>query len=494
MTKFEPGFLERLAEESSFDVLFPGDDGYDRASTALGRSGSPAIVAQPATAQAAAAAVLFAAEHGLTVSIRCGGHSASGYSTNDDGMVIDLSRLTSVDVIDLAPHSAPDPALDLALAAALDTALDPALASALDSAAVPGADVDAEYSLVSIGGGAVWGDIAEALRTHDLTLSSGDTSSVGVGGLTLGGGVGWMVRQYGLALDSLVEAEVVTAAGDVIVASALENADLFWALRGGGGNFGIVTRFTFRAHALDGVYFGAIQFENADTASLLRSWRDVMRDAPEKLNTTFLAMPAFGGMPAGTQLLVLYAGGDEAEARAALAPLLELDGVVGHNFEPMPYTDVLAETESPDPGSVQMVDNNGFVPDFSDSAIATLASIFDRIPGSVLMIRYLGGAFNRVPTDATAFAYRDSEVLLISAAFLPPDAPQEAILGIRETWGELGPHVRGIYGNFSTAVGDAVTPFMYPPETLARLERIKGTYDPGNLFDQNHNIRPVRAA
>jgi hypothetical protein len=166
----------------------------------------------------------------------------------------------------------------------------------------------------------------------------------------------------------------------------------------------------------------------------------------------------------------------------------------------MPYTGVLAETESPDPGSVQMVDNNGFGPDFSDPAIATLASIFDRMPGSVLMIRYLGGAFNRVPADAADFAYRDSEVLLISAAFLPPDAPQETIRGIRETWGELAPHVRGIYGNFSTAVGDAVTSFMYPPETvyppetLARLERIKGTYDPGNLFDQNHNIRPVRAA
>jgi FAD/FMN-containing dehydrogenase len=461
MTILEPRSLELLERESTLQLLFPGDDGYAAASTAYGRAGSPALVAQPANARDTVAAVRFAAEHGLEVSVRCGGHSSSGYSTNDDGMVIDLSRMTEVELLEVAPVEMPG--------------------------------TDDRRSIVGVGGGATWGDIAEQLRPHALVLSSGDTRSVGVGGLTLGGGIGWLVRQYGLALDSLVEAEVVTADGDLVIASERQNAELFWALRGGGGNFGVVTRFTFRAHPLDGVFFGAIQFDDPDIGQLLRAWRDVMREAPEELNTTFLSMPEFGGMPAGTQLLVLYAGSDEEKARAAVAPLLEIPGVSGHSFEPMAYAEVLDESEMQDTSAVQLVDNNGFSPEFSDAAIDTLAGVFSRMPGSVLMIRYLRGAFNRVPADATAFAYRDSEVLLISAAFLPAGAPLEAVGGIRAVWGELGPYLRGIYGNFSSAVGDVATPLMYPPETLARLERVKGRVDPQNLFAHNHNIRPVVA-
>ena len=429
--------------------LLPGDEGYESASTVSVRTGSPAVVAQPVNSAEVAAAVRFADDNRLTLSVRCGGHSGSGHSTNDGGLVIDLSLMNEMSV--------------------------------------------ADDSLVSIGGGATWGAVADFLRPYDLAISSGDTKSVGVGGLTLGGGIGWMVREYGLALDQLVEAEVVTAAGDVVTASETQNGDLFWALRGGGGNFGVVTRFTFRAHDLAGIHSGSLVFGDTDLAALLKGWRDVMRAAPEKLNTTFLAMPAFGEeAPGGVTVLVGYAGADHDEATAAIAPLLELDGILMNTIERTAYSELLTEPMHP-PEGIRVANNNGFAADFGDEVIDALALAYAALPGSVLMVRYLRGAFNRVAPDATAFAFRDSETLVISAAFFPEDAPEAAADAYQAHWNTLLPHLQGIYGNFSALTSDLATPQMYPPQTLARLARIKAQYDPGNLFDQNHNILPAGA-
>ncbi|GAB3606520.1 FAD-binding oxidoreductase [Conyzicola nivalis] len=425
-------------------ILLPGDDDYTRASTVFARAGSPAIVVQPVDENEVAAAVDFARDNRFTLSVRGGGHSGGGYGTNDGGVVIDLSLLAAIDVLN--------------------------------------------DGIVRVGGGATWGAVAAALRDHDLAISSGDTSTVGVGGLTLGGGFGWMVREHGLALDQLVEARVVLADGDVVTANETDNADLFWALRGGGGNFGIVTSFTFRAHHLDGVVAGAIQFEPDDLATLLRGWRDVMREAPERLNTTFLWMPSFPGMQGGPQITVCFAGSDDEAADAAIAPLLELGAVTGNTVAATAYAEILAEAHAPD--GVRMVNNNAFAAEFDDATINDLAGVFAKTPSSVLMIRYLRGAFNRVEPDATAFAYRDSEVLVISAAFFPPDAPDEAVAAYQSGWDSLLPHLQGLYGNFSMLTSDVATPLMYPPATLARLEAVKAELDPFNLFDQNHNIRP----
>jgi FAD/FMN-containing dehydrogenase len=427
--------------------LLPGDDGYEEASTVSVRAGTPAVVAQPENAAEVAAAVRFAADNGLILSIRGGGHSGSGHSTNDGGLVIDLSRMNEMSV--------------------------------------------ADDSLVTIGGGATWGAVADFLRPYELAISSGDTRSVGVGGLTLGGGVGWMVREHGLALDQLVEAEVVTAAGDVLTASDSQNDDLFWALRGGGGNFGVVTRFTFRAHDLAGVHFGALTFGDTDLATLLRGWRDAMREAPEKLNSTFLSMPAFGeDAPGGVTVLVNYAGLDDDHATAAIAPLLALDGLTSNSVQRTAYSELLSEPMHP-PQGIRVANNNGFASDFSDEVVDALARAYAALPGSVLMIRYLRGSFNAVDPSATAFAFRDSETLVISAAFFPEDAPDSATDAYQAQWNTLLPYLQGIYGNFSALTSDLATPQMYPPPTLARLARIKAQYDPGDLFDQNHNIRPA---
>lgn len=444
MTIFE---LDTLGDER---VLLPGDDGYERASSVYARSGSPAIIVQPASAQGVARAVRFAADNGLTLSVRGGGHSGTGQSTNDGGLVIDLTLLTAVEIL-------PD-------------------------------------DLVRVGGGATWGAVAETLGGHGLALSSGDTSTVGVGGLTLGGGLGWMVREVGLALDQLVEAQVVLASGEIVTASAAQNPELFWALRGGGGNFGVVTAFTFRAHPLDGVHFGMLQFA-VDTADpdalydLLTGWRDVMRSAPDRLTSSFVAFPSFDGEQTGPQIFVCYGDSDDEAAARAIAPLLALGGLTANTIERTAYAEILAEAPHP-PEGVRIVGNNGFTALFDNETVEILARVYAALPGSVLMIRFLGGEFSRVDPDATAFAYRRSETLVLSAAFFSPGEPEEAVEHYQAQWSLLLPHLQGLYGNFSMITSDLATPLMYPPETFDRLLRAKSLYDPRNLFDQNHNIRP----
>lgn len=438
--------VDALRSALTGPVLLPGDDGYEAASTVAVDTGSPAAVVLPATAGDVAQAVRFAAFEQLLLSVRSGGHSASGHGTNAGGLVINLTSLASVTV-------EPD-------------------------------------GLVAVGGGAVWGDIAAALSEHGLAISSGDTISVGVGGLTLGGGIGWLVRTHGLALDHLVAAEVVTAAGDIVTADASTHPDLFWAIRGGGGNFGIVTSFTFQAHPIGKVVGGSISFGMDALESTLTGWRNAMRSAPEELNTTLVAMPAFGPFPAGVQLLVCYAGDDEEEAAAAVAPLLALPGVASHELKPMAYAEMLDEAHPP-AGPIAMVDNNGFSPELTDAAIDELAGYFRSLDASVLMVRSLGGAFNRVPADATAFAHRGSEALIISVAFLAEDAEDEAVQGVHDRWLPVAAHLSGTYANFRSGTDESVVAQMYPPSTRERLAAIKHRYDPENLFNQNLNVRPV---
>ncbi len=429
-------------------LLLPGDDGYEAAATTHYATGEPALVVVAASAADAIAAVRHASANDLRLSVKGGGHGTSGTSTNTGGLVLDLARLDSVELVD------------------------------------PGS------RLVRIGGGATWGHIANALEVHGLALTSGDTVSVGVGGLTLGGGIGWLVRQYGLALDSFVAAEVVTANGDLVTASESEHPDLFWALRGGGGNFGVVTEFTFEAHPLDGVISGTIDLDPSALADTLKAWRDVMRVAPEELNVTFVALPSFGPeMPPVVQLGVCFGGTDTAAADAAIAPLVALPGVVAHEIKPMRYPDVLVENPVHRPG-ITIVDSNSFSSDFSDDLIDDVVRLHTSLAAGVLMVRSLRGALNRVAADTTAFAWRDAEVLLISAAFLPPGSPADAEVGIRASWAALGDRVRGAYGNFMAQNDEAALARMFPPATRARLEAVKATYDPANLFHGNQSLVP----
>jgi FAD/FMN-containing dehydrogenase len=432
-------------------VFEPGSDDYLAGARVSKGPGSPLAVVRPEDAVDVASVVAFARAHDLELSVRSGGHDSRGMSTNDGGLVLDLRSLDAIEI---------------------------------------------RGDLVTIGGGARWGQVADALAPHGLALSSGDTKTVGVGGLSLGGGVGWFVRLWGLAIDSLVSAEVVLADGRIVTANAESEPDLFWALRGGGGNFGVVTSFTYRAHPLpDGVVSGAIDLApDADLAAAFRVWRDTLRAAPERLTTTYLGLPSFGeGMPPVSQIAFVWAGGDLDAARAAIAPLLEAPGVTGHTIERMPYADVLVD-EQPDADQVgapaiKLVDENGFAARFDDDLIAELAAVKRDLGDSVLMVRLLGGAYSRVAPDATAWGFRDTEAWLVSAAFVPEEIYDAESPKLRATWARLDPWLKGLYGNFSS-LDDPIAK-MYPSATLSRLRSIKAVYDPANFFHRNHNVKPA---
>ncbi|MCU1446757.1 FAD-binding oxidoreductase [Cryobacterium sp.] len=438
------GGEERVIDGFMGTILWPGSDEYLMAATAYGRVGSPSLVARPVSAADVAAAIAYARAEGLTLSVRSGGHSPM--NTNDGGMVLDLSRIREVEVLD--------------------------------------------NNRVRLGSGAVWGTVAQELQPYDLAVSSGDTYTVGVGGLTLGGGIGWLVRQQGLAIDSLLSAEVVLTSGAIVTASEASEPELFWALRGGGGNFGVVTRFTFQAHPLRGVVAGTIHVQPTDLAGTLRGWRDVMRASPELLNSTVLATPEFGPeMPAQARVLVCFGGADLAEAMMAIRPLLALSGVTGDDVELKLFVEVFDEPSAP-PGSIRIVDRNGFATDFDDGLIARLTTAQASFGDAVLMVRYLRGAFNRVPADATAFAHRDAEAFVSSAAFLPPDAPDEEEQRILDAWSFVAEKLTGTYGNFRLRAEPDVLSLMYPPATAARLQMAKRRYDPENVLAHNLNIVP----
>jgi len=425
-------------------ILLPGSDEYLMAATAYGKVGRPLLAARPTDAADVAAAIAYARAHGLVLSVRSGGHSP--LNTNDGGMVLDLSRIRAVELLD--------------------------------------------HDRVRLGSGATWGSVAQELIEHDLAVSSGDTYTVGVGGLTLGGGIGWLVRQHGLALDSLLEAEVVLPSGAIVTASESSEPELFWALRGGGGNFGVVTRFTFQAHPLRGVVAGTIDVQPGRLAETLRGWRDVMRASPEKLNSTVYATPEFGAeMPAETKILVCYGGADQDEAGSAIGPLLALPGVTGNDVELKLFVEVFDEPSAA-PGSIRIVDRNGFARDLDDVLIERLSTATAALSSAVLMVRYVRGALNRVPVDATAFPHRDVEALVMSAAFLPPDAPDEAERRILDDWSVVAERLTGTYGSFNLRAYPDVLDLMYPPATMERLRAAKRRYDPENVLAHNLNIVP----
>ena len=437
-----------MTDDLTAITLRPGDEGYSAAATTYMRTGRPAVVIRPRDAAGVAAAIQYATSHGLVLSVKSGGHSVLGFGTNDDGVVIDLTRFNSVDVLD-------------------------------DST-----------GRVRVGAGAVWGDVAISLAEHELSLTSGDTKSVGVGGLTLGGGIGWMVRNHGLTIDNLVAADIVTAGGQALRLSDNENPDLFWAIRGGGGNFGVVTHLEFLAQRVTSVHAGMITYSVDDVPTLVRGWRDAHRAAAEELNSTLVLMPAFGAeMPAMAMGLVCYAGPDRTAADAAFAPLLALDGVLSTEIAQKPYADVLEEAHPP-PGVTSMATNT-LVESMSDEVIAAVADWYAAgTAGRLAFIRALGGAMARVPSDATAFAHRTAEAMVVGAVFRPVDAAQEQLIeGIRPFEAVKASGVGAYSGFLGTATEDDVAA-IYPAPTLRRLTEVKQKHDPANVFRQNFNIRP----
>ncbi|MBT2233541.1 FAD-binding oxidoreductase [Nonomuraea sp. NEAU-A123] len=441
--------LETLRRDFGGDIIEPGAAEYESASRSILASGSPAYVLRPKSVGDVRAGVRFAAGTGLSLSVRGGGHSFPGFGTNDGGVVIDLSRLANVEIINKDRH------------------------------------------LVRIGGGATWGQVADALAPHGLAISSGDTKSVGVGGLTLTGGIGWKVRKYGLALDSLVAAEVVTADGEVVYASAEENPELFWAIRGGGGNFGIVTAFEFAAHPTTDVFYGKIAFPAAEAATVLQGWADYLRTAPEELTSiASFANPFAGGPAAPVEIQVTFDGDDPELAAEAIDPIRRLGTAIDDDVALKPYVDTLVDGATPPPG-IQLVTRSAFADKESVSEVLQILVEIGASAGSpFIAVRSVGGAVSRVPDDATAYAHRQAELMFVTTIAGPKPVVEAARPALEAIWGRLAPHVNGAYANFLASATEQDVAAIYPTETYERLAAVKRQYDPGNLFAGNHNVRP----
>jgi FAD/FMN-containing dehydrogenase len=449
------------------EVLVPGVDGYAEAAATVFATGTPDLVVRPHDAGGVAAAVRYARAAGMDVTVRSGGHSMAGLSTHTDGMIIDLRNLSGVEVLDRAGRR------------------------------------------VRVGAGATWGTVGTALAPYGLGLTAGDTREVGVGGLTLGGGIGWLVRRYGLAIDNLAAADLVTADGELIRADPEQHGDLFWALRGGGGNFGVVTSFEFIAQPVTTVHFGMIGFRPADLMELIAGWRDLTLTGDENLTTALNLLPSMPGQPGGpdgpeapggpggpagqngpatVMLQCCYAGSDDAAA-AALRPFRALAPVTADTVRAMPYTDVLESSPVLPPG-MRMEVRNALVPAVDD---ATAGAITDLLAdGAMIGLRGLGGAVARVVPDATAFAHRDAEALVVAGAMVPPGAPPEVAAAPLARWSQVAARGRGAYVNFLGTASGADVESVYPPATYRRLAGVKRRYDPGNVFRRTHNISPAR--
>ena len=351
--------------------------------------------------------------------------------------------------------------------------------------------IDKERHLVRIGGGATWGEVAAALGPHGLAISSGDTKSVGVGGLTLTGGIGWKVRKYGLALDNVVAAEVVTANGEVVHASAQKNPELFWAIRGGGGNFGIVTAFEFAAHPTTDIFFGKIAFPASQAATVLQGWADYMRSAPEELTSVAVfASPLADGSDTPAEIYVAFDGDDLEFADQAIDPIRRLGTVIDDDIALKPYSDTLEDGGAPPPG-IQFVVRSAFVDRESvPDIVHILAEARASEQPPVIAVRSVGGAVSRVPDDATAYVHRQAELMLVTITVGPKPAVEAARPALETIWEKLAPHVNGAYANFLTSATEEDAAAIYPAQTYKRLAAVKRRYDPGNLFARNHNVRP----
>lgn len=354
------------------------------------------------------------------------------------------------------------------------------------------ADVDVDGTTVRIGGGAVWGDVAARLAAHGLALSSGDTASVGVGGLTLGGGIGWMVRAWGLAIDQLSGAQVVTATGEIVETSAERHPELFWALRGGGGNFGVVTRFDFTAHPLTGIAF-AESVVDGDATAVLRAARDVLREAPRELTVTYMDVPPMDpSAPAGARLSAVWAAPEPERLGAVLSSISALDGVRTEVTTP-PYRDVLLELPGPEgeaaaapPG---FVGGNGLYAELDDALIDRLVAFRRAYPASVVFLRSLGGAFHDVPQESTAFPARAATWFVLAGAFdIPGMVDEETRAAIESDWREIEAGRLAEYGNFADTERPDAVPGMFSAAGFDRLRATKAAWDPQNLFRRNHNI------
>jgi FAD binding domain-containing protein/berberine-like enzyme len=417
----------------------------------------PLLIAKCADPADVMTAVRFAREHSLRVSVRGGGHNAGGLSVCDDGLVIDLSRMSYV-------------------------------------------HVEPSSRMVRAGGGATWSDVDHATHAFGLAVPSGVVSSTGVGGLTLGGGLGHLTRKYGLTIDNLISADLVLADGSFAVASAEENPDLFWAIRGGGGNFGIVTSFVFQAHPVKMVCAGPMLWELDQAPDVIKWYREFIVQAPEEMNGFFAFMTVPPGPPFPEALhfrkmcaIVWCYNGSMEKANEILEPIRSFRKPAFEFFVPMPFPMLQGMFDGLYPAGLQWYWKATFFRDLSDEAIAAHMKYAAQLPTlhSTMHLYPVNGAAHKVGKGNTAWSFRDAVWSQVIVGVDPDPANRDKIVDwARAYWSAMQPFgAGGGYINFMMEEGEASIRATYR-ENYDRLALVKTKYDPENFFNVNQNIRP----
>jgi FAD/FMN-containing dehydrogenase len=443
------------------ELIAPGDARYDEARKVYNGmiNKRPRLIARCADVADVITAVNFGRDNGLAVAIRGGGHNAAGSGVCDDGLVIDLSPMRYV-------------------------------------------HVDPQKKTIRAGGGALWGDVDHAGHPFGLAVPAGFISTTGVGGLTLGGGIGHLTRNYGLTIDNILSADMVLANGKFVIASAKENSDLFWAIRGGGGNFGVVTSFLFKAHPVHTQYAGPMLYELSETVDVMKWYRTFITKAPRELNGFFAFLIVPPGPPFPEHLhnkkmcgIVWAYSGPLKKGPNVFKPIRKFKVPALDLVGPLPNPVLNSMFDPLYPAGLQWYWKADFVRELNDEAVALHAEHGAKLPTllSTMHMYPIDGAAARVKTDATAWAYRDAKWSSVIVGVDPDPAKKDLITNwARDYWTALHPHsAGGAYVNFMMDEGEERVKATYG-KNFAKLQKVKKKYDPQNIFRSNQNIRPAK--
>ena len=458
----EESIAKDLKGSTRGEVLLPGDNGYEEARKIWNGmiDRHPALIIRCHGASDVIKAVKFARQHGLVVSVKGGGHNVAGNAVNDHGMMIDLSKMRSVRIDPINRRARVEP-------------------------------------------GATWREFDLEAQTFGLATTGGLVSSTGVAGFTLGGGIGWLVRKYGLSLDNLISVDLITAEGELVTASMEENQDLFWGVRGGGGNFGIVSSFEFRLHPVGPMVMSGLIFHRSSEAKgLMKFFRDFAKDAPDELSMAmaFLTAPPLPFIPSelvGTHMMgvaACYAGPLDEGARI-LAPLKAYGRPVADLIGPTPY--VLLQTSMDDtaPVGIRNYWKTAYLKELDDGTINTFLEFSEKItsPISAIHIHQLGGMIQKVDEGSTAYSNRDAKYAMnIVCGWENPSEDEKNIGWSRDLFNAMQKFSTGAaYLNFLGEEGQDRVRAAYGEEKYRKLAELKKKYDPTNFFHMNQNLKPA---
>jgi FAD/FMN-containing dehydrogenase len=450
---FDAALVADLARQISGSVLRPGDEGYDAARAVHNGliDRRPALIARCRTTDDVVAALAFARASGLEVSIRGGGHNVAGRAVAEGGVMIDLAEMKGITI-------------------------DPGRATATAE------------------GGVTWGELNDAAAEHGLAVTGGAVSGTGIAGYTLGGGLGWLMAKYGLGVDNLLAVELVTAEGDILHVDPASHADLFWALRGGGGNFGVATSFTYRLHPVRTVVGGLIAHPIDAAPELLRFYREAVADASDDLTVFAGLVHAPDGSGAKLSALVVFHAGDIAAAERELEPFKTWGAPLLVDVGPMPYPVMNTILDAGYPAGSLNYWLSSFTRGLPDQLIDIAVERFAAVPSpmTAILFEHFHGAVTRVAVDETAVPHRDQGWnLLIPSVWTNPGETAANVRWSRDTFAALQPHFSG--GRWLNYLGDDQADdairAAYGPN-YPRLREVKRRYDPDNVFHLNHNITP----